>query len=242
MMIALISDVHGNLEALQAVLDEAGGADAVYCCGDVVGYGPNPNECCQLLRQCGVQTVKGNHDNTCAMMEDMEPCSSMARQSFHWTHERLTAENIEWLLSLPLRMDVDGMSLVHGCPGTPYEMLNTYVLDYFYSDKQYEELLGRVSGDRLVLGHTHIPLSHGLNSKVINPGSLGQPRDGNWRPSYAIVEDIRYSFSFVHNARASFSMLKDRVEFRRVEYDRERTAAKIEREPGLPDKLAHILR
>jgi putative phosphoesterase len=242
LMIALISDVHGNLEALQAVLDEVGGADTIFCCGDVVGYGPNPNECCELLRQHGVRTVKGNHDNTCATLEDIEPCSSMARASFYWTHERLSERNVEWLRSIPLRLDVDGMSLVHGCPGTPYEMLNTYVLDYFYSDRQYDELLRRVPGHRLVLGHTHIPLSHGFNSKVVNPGALGQPRDGDWRACYAVVEDIRYSFSFVPNPRASFSMVRDRVEFRRVEYDREATAAKVEREPGLPDKLAYILR
>ncbi|MHC4788564.1 MAG: metallophosphoesterase family protein, partial [Planctomycetota bacterium] len=196
-MIALISDVHGNLEALQAVLDEIGDAETICCVGDVVGYGPNPNECCELLRQYSVQSVKGNHDNTCATLEDIEPCSSMARQSFHWTHEQLTPENKEWLRGLPLQLNLDGMSLVHGCPGTRQEMLNTYVLDYFYTHQHYTELLSKVPGRRLVLGHTHIPLSHGLNSRVVNPGSVGQPRDGDWRAAYATVEDIRYSFSLV---------------------------------------------
>ncbi|MHC4592415.1 MAG: metallophosphoesterase family protein [Planctomycetota bacterium] len=241
-MIALISDVHGNLEALQAVLDDIGDADVICCVGDTVGYGPNPNECCELLRERSVQSVKGNHDNTCATLEDIEPCSSMARQSFHWTHEKLIDQNKEWLRNLPLQLNLDGMSLVHGCPGTPSDMLNTYVLDYFYSHEHYERLLRMVPGRRLVLGHTHIPLSHGLNSKVVNPGSVGQPRDGDWRPAYATVEDTRYSFPLVLDPRASFNMLKDRVVFRRVEYNRDVTACKIEDEPGLPDRLAHILR
>ncbi len=241
-MIAIISDVHANLEALQAVLDEIEGADRIICCGDVVGYGPNPNECCELLRHYGVQAVKGNHDNTCATLEGIEPCSSLARQSFYWTHERLSDENVEWLRSLPLRLDVDGLSVVHGCPGTPQEMLNTYVLDYYYNDEHYEELLRRVPGLRLALGHTHIPLSHGFNSKVMNAGSVGQPRDGDWRPAYATIEDIRYSFSFVPRLQASFSMVKDRVVFRRTEYDPSKTAAKIQAEPDLPDRLGYILR
>ena len=241
-MIALISDVHGNLEALEAVLGEIGDADAIYCAGDVVGYGPSPNECCELLRQHNVRCVKGNHDHTCVTLEDIEPCNSMARQSFYWTHRKLSDQNKDWLRDLPLQLDADGMSMVHGCPGTPHDMLNTYVLDYYYSDRHYDELLEKVPGERLVLGHTHVPLSHGLNSKVVNPGSVGQPRDGDWRPSYATVSDIRYRFSLVSDLRASFSLLKDRVLFHRVEYDREATAAKIERESGLSDRLAHVLR
>jgi putative phosphoesterase len=241
-MIALISDVHANLEALRVVLDAVAGASSICCNGDIVGYGTNPNECCDLLREHDVLCVQGNHDYTCATLDDVEPCSSMARASFHWTHECLTDENKEWLLSLPLQRDVDGMSLVHGCPGTPHEMRNTYVLDYYYNDKHYDELLSRVPGDRLVLGHTHIPLSHGMTSKVVNPGSVGLPRDGDWRPSFAVVEDLRYSFSFVPSLKSSFSMVKDRVVFHRVEYDVETAARKVEETPGLPDKLAHILR
>ncbi len=239
-MIVLISDVHANLEALQAVLDDVSPADVLYCGGDIVGYGANPNECCELLRQRGVQSVRGNHDNTCATLEDIEPCNSMARASFHWTHERLTDENKDWLRSLPLELNVDGMSLVHGCPGTDHDKLNTYVLDHYYSDKHYNRLLGKVPGGRLVLGHTHLPLSHGAHSKVMNPGSVGQPRDGDWRPAYATIEDVRYKF--VTSIKGSFSMMKDRVTFRRVKYDVEAAAAKVEAESDLPDRLAHILR
>jgi predicted phosphodiesterase len=241
-MIAIISDVHANLEALEAVLDHVSGADTICCVGDVVGYGPDPNECCELLRDRGVRAVQGNHDYTSATLNDVEPCSSMARKSFHWTHERLTGENREWLVSLPLQLDVDGMTLVHGCPGTPHEMRNTYVLDCYYSGKHYDRLVAKVRGRRLVLGHTHLPLCHGPSAKVVNPGSVGQPRDGDWRPSFCTVHDLRYSFSLVPSLKSSFSMLRDRVEFHRVEYDVEKTVAKVEAEEGLPDRLAHMLR
>ena len=92
------------------------------------------------------------------------------------------------------------------------------------------------------MGHTHVPLSHGIASKVVNPGSVGQPRDGDWRACYATVEDIRYSFSFMPSLKASFNVFRDRVLWHRVEYDVEATARKIEQEPGLPDRLAFILR
>jgi diadenosine tetraphosphatase ApaH/serine/threonine PP2A family protein phosphatase len=120
-------------------------------------------------------------------------------------------------------------------------MLNAYVLDYYYSDERYEELLRRVPGKRLVCGHTHIPLSHGFNAKVLNPGSVGQPRDGDWRASYVTVEDIRYEFRLVPTWRAGFNLMKDLVEFHRVEYDLGKTVAKIESEPGLPQRLTRFL-
>lgn len=241
-MIALISDVHGNLEALEAVLERIGDADVLCCSGDIVGYGPNPNECCELLRERGVRAVQGNHDYTSSTLDDIEPCSSMARKSFHWTHQRLTDENKEWLLSLPLQLDVDGMTLVHGCPGSEHEMRNTYVLDCYYSSRHYSKLVAKVRGRRLVLGHTHLPLCHGAAAIVVNPGSVGQPRDGDWRPSYCTIHDLRYSFSLVPSLKSSFSMLRDRVEFHRVRDHVEKTAAKVEAEEGLPDRLAYMLR
>jgi putative phosphoesterase len=241
-MIAIISDVHANLEALGAVLDHVSGADLICCVGDIVGYGPNPNECCELLREHGVLAVQGNHDYTSATLDDIEPCSSMARKSFHWTYGRLTAENKEWLLSLPLQLDVDGMTLVHGCPGTTHDMRNTYVLDSYYSARHYDKLVAKVNGRRLVLGHTHLPLCHGSAAKVINPGSVGQPRDGDWRPSFCTVHDLRYSFSLVPSLKGSFSMMRDRVEFHRVEYDVEKTAAKVAAEDDLHPRLSYMLR
>lgn len=241
-MIAIISDVHGNLEALTAVLDRIGHARTIYCAGDIVGYGPNPNECCRLLREHDVQCVRGNHDHVCATLEEGEPAGKEARKSFQWTHEQLTEENIEWLRSLPLQLDVDGMSMVHGAPGSRRENLHAYVLDYYYSDERYEALLEQVPGKRLVLGHTHITLSHGVNSRILNPGSVGQPRDGDWRASYATIEDIRYGFRFVPSLKASFSMTPDVVHFHRAEYDIEETARKIEEETDLPSRLVKMLR
>jgi putative phosphoesterase len=241
-MIAIISDVHGNLAALQAVLAEAGRVQTVYCAGDIVGYGPEPNECCELIRQIGAQCVRGNHDHICATLEGLGRANPLAMASFSWTNRRLTAANKEWLLSLPLQLSVNNVTMVHGAPGSPREMLNTYVLERYYDEAKFEQMLRSVPGKRLVLGHTHLPMAYGYNGRILNPGSVGQPRDGDWRPSFVTVQNMSYRVSLVLDPRASFSMLKDRVRFRRVEYDREATAAKIEREEGLPDTLAQIVR
>ncbi len=240
-MIAIISDVHANLAALQAVLESIGNGHTVYCCGDVVGYGPQPNECCELLRARHVHCVKGNHDHTCATLQDMEPCNPLAKASFLWTHEQLTDENREWLAELPMQLDADELSLVHGCPGTSTEMLNAYVLDSTYSNERFRELLRRVPGKRLALGHTHVPMNHGFNGKVINPGSVGQPRDGDWRASYLTIEDMRYKFSLVLDPRATFNMVSDKVAFHRVEYDCESTARRLRDVPELPPQLENIV-
>jgi len=93
-----------------------------------------------------------------------------------------------------------------------------------------------------VLGHTHVALSHGVNTRILNPGSVGQPRDGDWRASYATVEDIRYGFRFLPSLKASFSMTPDVVRFHRVEYDLEETARKIEEETDLLSRLMKLLR
>jgi putative phosphoesterase len=240
-MIGIISDVHANLEALQAVFAGLERADSIYCVGDVVGYGPDPNECCELLRDRGVRCVRGNHDHICATLKDVGPCSSLARHSFRWTHERLTEANRQWLRGLPLCIEADGMTLVHGAPGTPRDMLNAYVFEQHYTKGSYRKLLDRVSGPRLVLGHTHLPMCYGTRARILNPGSVGQPRDGDWRAAYVTIErPVQPRGLRGLLARALDG--KDAVTFHRVEYDIATTAMKLVDEPGLPGRLVKVLR
>ena len=185
-MIAIISDTHGNLEALEAVMDRIGSADAIYCAGDIVGYGPNPNECCQILRERGIKSVMGNHDIVCANLGHLDPddttlderrreltrvtwgeMNEIAQKAAQWTSEQLTEENRQYLRSLPLELRENGMTIVHGSVGTDYEKLNTYLDEKFEQsssregeltlDEFYAEMVEAVQSKILIVGHTHIP-------------------------------------------------------------------------------------
>jgi len=186
-LIAVISDIHGNLEALEAVLGHIGKADAIYCAGDIVGYGPNPNECCQILREQGVKSVMGNHDIVCANLGHLDErdttldeaqkeltrvtwneMNEIAQKAAQWTHEQLTEQNRQYLRSLPLEIRENEMTLVHGSVGSDYEKLNTYLDEKFEQsssregeltlDEFYAELIEAVQSKILIVGHTHIPV------------------------------------------------------------------------------------
>ena len=252
-MIAIISDVHSNLEALLAVLAEVRDAEAVYCAGDVVGYGPNPNECCELIRRRGVKCVMGNHDFVCANLdrldgsdvsfpaEDCDLCREMlkqknsaARAASLWTSSVLTTENREFLRSLPLSISENRMTIVHGKPGSKTEMLNEYILPGYGT----QQMAGLPDGGILVLGHSHIPMR---TTHVLNPGSVGQPRDRNWLASFATFKDVCYRFTYIKEEDMSFRFVSQAVNMRRVPYDIKTTIRKIKEEPGLPGTLGDRL-
>jgi predicted phosphodiesterase len=149
-MIAAISDIHANLEALRIVMDRIRECSAIYCAGDIVGYGPNPNECCELLRECRARAVLGNHDIVCAHYDrlvDTDPSrltrreklarttlsqmNSVARESCAWTHRVLTDENLDYLRGLPLVLREGKISVIHGSPGSDYHKLNTYLQEKY---------------------------------------------------------------------------------------------------------------
>jgi predicted phosphodiesterase len=142
--------VHGNLEALKVVLDEIGDVGNIYCAGDIVGYGPNPNECCDLLRQRGVQSVMGNHDIVCATYGKLGPddntiperlkrlaqttlneMNSIARKCCEWTYNVLTEDNRQYLRGLPLALRHGKVTVIHGSPGSDYHKLNTYLQEKY---------------------------------------------------------------------------------------------------------------
>lgn len=234
MRIAVISDIHANIEALKAVLAdvEREGIDRVYCTGDLVGYAPFPNEVIDLIRNKQISTVMGNYDDAVGNMRFICGCDykdeksqAHGEASIVWTKENTSEENKEFLRSLPheIRLDVNGKKvlLVHGSPGT----LNEYIFKETPAGKMLEYLeQGRT--EILICGHTHIPYHAVLGDKhIINAGSVGKPKHGDSRATYVIVNiDEKVS-----------------VQIKMVEYNFDDTARAIE-ESSLPSEFAELIR
>jgi putative phosphoesterase len=221
---AVMSDVHANLEALQAVLGRLEGLE-IYCLGDLVDYGANPNEVIDVIKRRGVKSIVGNHD-VAALDGDTSLFNPRAAMSSKWTAKTLTTSSVEFLRGLPqeLRMRVERVD-VYLTHGSPEDRLWEYVDPRIHSD-----LFGYYldeTGSRLIgLGHTHIPYVWEDGGRIVfNPGSVGQPRDGDSRAAYAIVS--------VDGDKAS-------VKLERVEYDIEAATSKI-RTAGLPESFADRL-
>jgi predicted phosphodiesterase len=243
MKIALLSDVHANLPALAAVLDHVasrGDVAAVCHLGDPVGYAPWPEETVALIREHGVQGIAGNYDSTVAT--DYKHCGcryedarqeALSHRSYDWTRRHVSPETKRWLGSLPFRMDLrpagghapgPRVVLVHGTP-----TLNTL---YWTEDRPDSFCLkmarhaGMQRGDVLCFGHTHVPWHREVEGMhFVNTGSVGRPKDGDWRAGYVVLE--------VGGAAPS-------VGFVRVEYDLARAMDGI-RASGLPDEFAEHL-
>lgn len=250
-MLAILSDIHGNLEALRAVLADAErhGVDGVYCLGDVVGYGPNPLECLELAMSFGM-TILGNHDH--AALFDPAGFSPSAERAIFWTRDQLESSSVpralrdrywEFLAERPRTHREDRGLFVHGSADNP---LNEYVFpeDACYQRKM-ERIFARVER-HCFQGHTHLPgvfteqsgneryrfatpdetdHTHALDERktLINVGSVGQPRDLDWRACYVLLDGPR-------------------VRFRRVEYDVDTTVRKIHAVPELDPWLGDRLR
>jgi putative phosphoesterase len=244
MRYALISDIHANLPALEAVLDHIAaqpGIDATYHLGDLVGYAPWPNETVALLQSRGIEGIAGNYDSTVATNYKHCGCryedprqEELSHVSFRWTKEHTSQQTKEILGSLPFRLDVRvggghaaGLTLilVHGTP-----TLNTV---YWTEDRpdsfctQMASLAGAKKGDVIAFGHTHLPWHREVEGiQFVNTGTVGRPKDGDSRAGYTIVEIGASTIG---------------VEYVRVEYDVDRAMRGI-RESGLPDDFAEILR
>lgn len=229
MNIAIISDIHSNLEALTSVLHEIERRKItrIYSLGDVVGYGANPNECIQLLREKRIPCVAGNHDKAAIKEIDIDDFSEAARAGIVWTRSVLTHESVQYLMSLPLTIEEQGIYFVHGSPDDPQEFRYLiYPEDTFFSYQAF-------SASLCVVGHTHRPVvfcedmvsTHITRDKkfIVNVGSVGQPRDGNWRACFVLFDTDNWSFEYV-----------------RVEYDVNAARQKI-LDAGLPKKLGDRL-
>ncbi len=226
MRILVLSDIHSNLAALERVLAELPSYDELYCLGDIVGYGPDPNAVVAALRTRSPAIVlAGNHDHA-VVTGDSTGFVEYAVKAIQWTRKRLTRENLDYLATLKpsARRSVVGQSvaLFHGSPRDP---LNGYIFPGTPT-QILKELLKLSGGDVLLQGHTHVPMFFRSNSSILlNPGSVGQPRDGDPRASYLIL-DVQPG-KIVHKIR-------------RLQYDIGRTARAI-LDQGLPSFLAERL-
>lgn len=180
MKIAFISDIHGNYEALKSVLEaiDKMGITRIYCTGDTAGYYSQINECCQALRDRNIPSVMGNHDwylasgSFCSRSRSVNDCISYQRKVIH-------PEHLEWLKSLPVHLEVDNIKLVHGGWTDPID-------EYL---KPTQEYFDQVSGSLFVSGHTHFQGIYHFGEKTYcNPGSVGQPRDGDPRAAFATFD------------------------------------------------------
>jgi putative phosphoesterase len=184
MKIGLIADIHGNIAALEAVLTDMPPVDAVLCAGDVVGYYPYPDQVCDRLRQLGAWVVRGNHDAYVTGQLPFDPEKGCAYRTA-WTRENLEPGHLAWLKALPVEIDFNwGGRRVRLRHASPWDEET-----YLYPDSP---ALGDVklnAGEILVVGHTHHPLvTQCREGLLINPGSVGQPRDWNPLASYAVLE------------------------------------------------------
>lgn len=233
--IAFISDIHSNLEALSAVLEDIKkkNLDEIYCLGDLVGYGPNPNEVVEIIRQYNIPTVMGNYDDAIGYEKDSCGCAynpgretEVGDESINWTIKHTTKENKDFLKKLPhkLSIEVEGVKilLVHGSPANH---LLEYVKPSTSADR-LKILLRNVEEDIIINGHTHLMMARHLFGKtVLNPGSVGRTKDGIPGATYLIlyVESGVYWYEFV-----------------RVPYDVKTTVEKIVK-ASLPVELATVL-
>ncbi len=177
-MIGIISDIHGNFFALSAVLNELDriGVDEVICLGDIGGYYCQINECCDLLRENNIFSLMGNHDRYLVNNEEC-PRSKSANLCLDYQRDIITRVNLDWLGALTTKAQIDGLEIVHGG-------WNDYLDEYVIPSKEY---FINLPGTFFSSGHTHVPCiwSGGLKT-YCNPGSVGQPRDGDPKASFAI--------------------------------------------------------
>jgi putative phosphoesterase len=196
MRVLLCSDIHGNAAALSAVLEE--GADQVLCAGDLVHFGPQAEACIDLIRRRAVAVVQGNHDHGAGFGEDCRaygPWRALDDMSRDFTDTGLPVEACRYLRTLPLTNTITlggvRFALVHAAPSDP---LYRYLPPETTEDEWRAELSG-IEADVLVLGHTHLPLLHRHGDVlIVNPGSVGLPRDGDPRAEYAVWEDGEVTF------------------------------------------------
>lgn len=206
MRVLVLSDIHANLAALESVLDDASGAyEAVWCLGDTVGYGPEPDACITRIRQLNAVTVVGNHDWAVLRRMDVEDFNPEAQRAVVWTRSNISAENLLWLSNLSNQPIVLGdFTLTHGSPRDP---VWEYVLYPSIAQANFEYFKSRFC----LVGHTHVPAFHILQEDgsrlrsstlspgvvlvlqrgwrgIMNPGSVGQPRDSDPRASYALLD------------------------------------------------------
>ncbi|MFN0158328.1 MAG: metallophosphoesterase family protein [Bacteroidota bacterium] len=236
MRFAIISDIHSNLPALEAVLVKITelGVDSVLCLGDTIGYGPFPNECVDLVRKNCVLSVKGNHDSGVLGETSIDDFNQFGQDAIRWTDKNLLDDYRSYIAKAPLIAVYEGLTIVHSSPDTPGDW--KYVMTMHHARESFKAF----STDICFIGHTHVPVVIGEDSTInsfhpprregnpisrflINVGSVGQPRDGNPHAAFGVLDTIDWSYTLV-----------------RTEYDIKKTASAIT-SAGLPKALAQRL-
>lgn len=239
MRYGIVSDIHANIDALNAVLRELDriGMQQLLCLGDIVGYGPDPNECCDELRRRNCLAISGNHDEAAISSEEPDAFNALARQAIAWTKSELSAENRNFLAELPRERSFDTFSIVHGAP--------VFHFDYILNVSDAQSAFPHAMSQLTFIGHTHVAevffqddagrayhlkLSHGGKIDIIdqcryiiNPGSVGQPRDHNPQASFALYDEEQRA-----------------VEIRRIDYDVARVQERMQ-QAQLPPQLSERL-
>jgi predicted phosphodiesterase len=233
--VAVVSDIHANLAALEAVLAaiDASPPDEIWCLGDLVGYGAQPNECCALVRERATVCLGGNHDLAVRGTIDLRDFSGDAGIAAEWTRSVIEGESLAFLQTLDVQGTAHGIALYHGSARDP-------VWEYVLSDEAAAVTLMLTDAPTVLVGHSHVALAvsstlaGGIAPQgttidlasarwLLNPGSVGQPRDGDPRAAYVTLDLAAHTASF-----------------ERVEYDIARTQSEI-RAAGLPEALARRL-
>jgi predicted phosphodiesterase len=238
MRVLIISDIHANLTALETVIQKAGNFDAVWCLGDLVGYGPDPNECIDRVKKLpNLSCIIGNHDLAALQQLDSESFNPEARTAILWTQKSLTESSKIFLNDLPEKVELDKVTLSHGSPRHP-------VWEYLLDPRTATLNFDYFSTPLCFVGHTHLPVIYTLvgiqksalldipepntmiplssRKAILNPGSVGQPRDRDPRAAFALYDDETLTW-----------------DYRRVEYD-VRSVQERMRNAGLPER--HIQR
>lgn len=209
MRIAILSDIHSNLQALikaLSTIDELR-VDEVHCLGDIVGYGGNPNECVNLVRKRVVKCVLGNHDLASLDTSHAEHFTKHGKIAAEWTHNVLIKENSDYLAKLPYRLESELLTLVHANPAEPQDW--GYITSLEDAEPQFEHFKTPLC----FIGHTHIPFLCGDDLKtfllkkqtrfLVNVGSVGQPRDGNPQLSFGLLDTEAWTYE---NIRANYDI------------------------------------
>jgi predicted phosphodiesterase len=236
MRTAIFGDIHANLEALEVVLADAReqGCTSYICLGDVVGYNANPRECLQIVQSLKCPVVKGNHDDYASSDSSLESFNPLAEVAIQWTRDQLTPAEKAWLGALPLISKLQGFTVVHASLEDPGGW--GYVLNQLDAAASFSKQTTKLC----FFGHTHNPRAYIKDSSVVglpfehlvvepdkryfvNVGSVGQPRDGDWRAAYVVFDEE-----------------KRMIRMRRLRYDLAKTQGKI-LAAGLPPRLADRL-
>jgi predicted phosphodiesterase len=234
MLLGIISDIHSNLEALQVVLGQLGQMEKIICLGDIVGYGPNPNECTEIIQEKNIISIAGNHDKAAVGELDTRWFNDQAKKAIAWTSTQLTPSNQQYLKELPLTLEFTDFQIVHGGLGNPLE-------EYISNLSEALGTFALMEKQLCFVGHSHNPLivaeqmdgqytccdladkqvvfTDDYKKIIINVGGVGQPRDGDPRASFGVYDSEKKEFTL-----------------QRIAYDIETVQAKMET-VGLPENL-----